>query len=66
MAPMVPNTANVRAFKSEVQSVTERDFGVKLDDTEDVDPAAAHLYDAILLWAKAYSQVSAANGMLFS
>ena len=60
VAPLVPDTTAVRDFMHEVKVVTERDFAVAVGD--DVDPAAARLHDAIILWANAYSRVVKNNG----
>jgi hypothetical protein len=60
VAPLVPNTTAAAEFLKDVKAVTERDFPVVFED--DVDPAAARLHDAIMLWAKAYSRVAENNG----
>ncbi len=59
-APLVPGSLAVREFMNNVKIATERDFAVAVGD--DVDPAAARLHDAIILWAKAYSAILEHNG----
>ena len=52
----------MRKFKSDVRKLTESEFGIALAPSEEIDAAAAKLYDGIILWAKALSRVFANNG----
>lgn len=62
IAPLDPDTPTVRKFKSDVRKLTESEFGIALAPSEEIDAAAAKLYDGIILWAKALSRVFANNG----
>jgi hypothetical protein len=62
VAPLEPQTPAVRMFKKDVKNATERYFGIQLGEDVEVDSAAAHLYDAIYLWAKGASKVLSKKG----
>ena len=62
ISPLNPSTPTVRKFEADVRSLTQSEFGVKLSPSEEIDAAAARLYDGIFLWAKALSHVLATNG----
>jgi hypothetical protein len=51
---------NARQFRRDVSLLNKRDFLIKGD--EEIDDAAADLYDAIMLWARALSHVRAQQG----
>ena len=62
VAPLDPATPTVRKFKSDVRKLTQSEFGIALSENDEIDPAAAKLYDGIFLWARALSRVFANNG----
>jgi hypothetical protein len=45
-----------------VRKLTQSEFGIALSENDEIDPAAAKLYDGIFLWARALSRVFANNG----
>ncbi len=62
ISPLDPDTPTVRKFKRDVRELTESKFGITLAASEEIDSAAAKLYDGIFLWARALSRVLANNG----
>jgi hypothetical protein len=61
IAAVVPDNPRVREFAQDVRVETERESMIKIDEAG-VDSAATHLYDAIYLWAHAYTHVLSQKG----
>jgi hypothetical protein len=59
--PFEPQTLSMRKFQADVRNATERNFDTKLGSAP-IDTAAAALYDAVMLWARAASRVLARGG----
>ena len=57
----MPEDSRIRDFAQDVRAATEQKLTIKLGDSA-VDPAAMRLYDAIYLWAHAYTQVLSRQG----
>ena len=57
----MPEDLRIRDFAQDVRAATEQKLTIKLGDSA-VDPAAMRLYDAIYLWAHAYTQVLSRQG----
>jgi hypothetical protein len=57
----MPEYLRMRDFDQDVRAATEHQLKIKLGNSA-VDPAAMRLYDAIYLWAHAYTQVLSRQG----
>jgi hypothetical protein len=61
IAAVVPDNPRVREFAQDVRVKSERELMIKIDEAG-IDSAATHLYDAIYLWAHAYTHVLSQQG----
>jgi hypothetical protein len=61
VSTVVPDNPRVRAFNEDVRAATERELMINLNQ-DATDPSAAQLYDAIFLWAHAYTSVLSRQG----
>jgi hypothetical protein len=61
VSAVVPDNPRTREFAEDTRASTERELMIQLGEAG-IDPAAAHLYDAIFLWAHAYTHVLSRQG----